>query len=266
MPAVTPELAAPATRAPIPDFTPVPRKIVRRDGWTDVKQRTFIAALAETGSVTLACASVGMAAGGAYYLRNCEGGDSFARAWDAALDRGVDRVIDTLVDHAVNGTPETIWKDGELVAERRRFNHRSMMWLASHHRPERYGGPSGLAAHGGRSRAVLALEQQDRFRESQAEADRAGSLIERRLDRLRAAVLRECAPDPARRAAWNLLVGPTDWSRVPGYEDPDARTEFFDDTMQSNSTTVVLALPIDDDGTTIAQAMFGGEQEEDDAE
>jgi hypothetical protein len=35
---------------PIPDFAPVPRKY-RFDGWTAERQRAFIAALAETGSV-----------------------------------------------------------------------------------------------------------------------------------------------------------------------------------------------------------------------
>lgn len=35
----------------VPDFTPVPRKRNRYDGWTPERQRGFIEALAELGSV-----------------------------------------------------------------------------------------------------------------------------------------------------------------------------------------------------------------------
>ena len=42
-------------RPPLPDFTPVPRKY-RHDGWTTERQRAFIAALADTGSVSRAAA------------------------------------------------------------------------------------------------------------------------------------------------------------------------------------------------------------------
>ena len=45
----------PAERPPLPPFTPVPRK-PRHDGWTPERQRAFIEALADTGSVTRAAA------------------------------------------------------------------------------------------------------------------------------------------------------------------------------------------------------------------
>lgn len=67
-------------------FEPVPRKF-RHDGWTPARQKAFIAALADTGSVKRACAAVGMTAVGAYLLRRQPGAKSFAAAWRAALDR-----------------------------------------------------------------------------------------------------------------------------------------------------------------------------------
>jgi hypothetical protein len=65
-------------------FTPVALK-ARHDGWTAVRQRRFIEVLAETRSVTRACAAVGKSAATAYALRNRSGAESFAAAWDRAL-------------------------------------------------------------------------------------------------------------------------------------------------------------------------------------
>lgn len=56
------------TFRPVPDFTPVPRKY-RYDGWTAERQRGFIAALAETGSVKAAAERINMSPEGAYFLR-----------------------------------------------------------------------------------------------------------------------------------------------------------------------------------------------------
>ena len=44
------------------DFTPVPRKAQRADGWTPERQRAFIAALSTTGSKRQAAQAIGMAA------------------------------------------------------------------------------------------------------------------------------------------------------------------------------------------------------------
>jgi hypothetical protein len=45
----------------------------RYDGWTAGRQRAFIAALAETGCVSEACAEVGIIARSAYRLREQPG-------------------------------------------------------------------------------------------------------------------------------------------------------------------------------------------------
>jgi hypothetical protein len=69
----------------IPDFTPVPRAKSRSNGLDPARQRAFIAALAETGVVTLAVEAVGVSAAALYRLRRARGGEEFAAAWDAAL-------------------------------------------------------------------------------------------------------------------------------------------------------------------------------------
>lgn len=67
------------------DFTPVPRKIKRADGWTPERQRAFIAALSATGSKRQAAQAVGMAAFGIDQMLAADGNDSFKAAYDRAL-------------------------------------------------------------------------------------------------------------------------------------------------------------------------------------
>nr|MBA3243033.1 hypothetical protein [Acidobacteriota bacterium] len=56
----------------------------RQDGWTADRQRNFIAALAETGCVSEACAEVGITARSAYRLREHPLAAAFRAAWDHA--------------------------------------------------------------------------------------------------------------------------------------------------------------------------------------
>jgi hypothetical protein len=67
------------------EFEPVPRPYYRVDGWTEEKQRAFIALLATSGSPRRAAMALGMSAKGATNLREAEGSDSFNAAWDRAL-------------------------------------------------------------------------------------------------------------------------------------------------------------------------------------
>ncbi len=143
------------------DFTPIKRQVqAGRNTITPDRQRAFIRALAETGCVELAAKVIGNAAGSLYSLKLQVGAESFAAAWDKAVQHGARQIRDILVDHAINGTPEYIYKDGELVAERRVFNYRMMMWIVAHAMPEEYGMPSGLGSHGGASVAAQKLKAQ----------------------------------------------------------------------------------------------------------
>lgn len=78
----------PAPEASQPDqdpltFTPAATR-VRHDGWTAERQRTFIAALAETGCVSEACGEVGITPRSAYRLREHPAASGFRAAWDHA--------------------------------------------------------------------------------------------------------------------------------------------------------------------------------------
>lgn len=139
-------------------FTPVPREAKRWNGLTDLKQRTFIQLLADSGSVTMAANAIGTSTSAMYSLRRSEGSESFAAAWEAAIDIGARRVLDTLVEHAIHGTPETIIQGGEVVAERRKYNHRAMMWIVSQRFPEQYGSTTGLMDMHGMSHEMQKLK------------------------------------------------------------------------------------------------------------
>lgn len=67
-------------------FAPVLRRNRRRDGWSEERQRAFVAALARCGSVGEAADSVGRTYAGARKVRSAGGSGEFAAAWDKALD------------------------------------------------------------------------------------------------------------------------------------------------------------------------------------
>lgn len=57
----------------------------RRDGWTPERQLRFLAALAETGSVSAAAAVAGMSRESAYRLRSRKEGQLFAHLWNRLM-------------------------------------------------------------------------------------------------------------------------------------------------------------------------------------
>ena len=128
------------TPAPPPvAFPPVTLQRRRREGWSADKQRAFIAALAETGCVSEACAEVGITPRSAYRLRLHPRGAAFRTAWDHAQHLAATRLAAVAWERAVHGASERLYKDGELVAERRKPSDRLLMWLLAHHNPSTYG-------------------------------------------------------------------------------------------------------------------------------
>lgn len=119
-------------RPPLPDFTPVPRKY-RHDGWTPERQRAFIAALADTGSVSRAAAMVNMAQTNCYTLRRAPGAESFRRAWEAALDFGLARLKDIAFERAIDGYLVPVFVAGKLMGFRRRHNDALLMFCLRHY-------------------------------------------------------------------------------------------------------------------------------------
>ena len=139
----------PVRNGELPAFTPVPRIKERHDGWTPERQRGFIEALADTGSVEAAARAVNMAERGVYDLRRQPGAESFRAAWEAALQLGVARVEDVVMDRALNGVEEPVYSYGKLVGTRRKYNDRLLMFILRNRAPERFaagGGPRGLNA------------------------------------------------------------------------------------------------------------------------
>lgn len=120
------------TRDSEPDipFTPVPRQRNRRSGWTSERQRAFIAALARCGSVRSAARHVGLSARTAYRLLDMDGADSFAAAWDQAVDLGRARLQVDALERSLNGGFVPVYRRGRLVrVEYRRCDRLAMALL-----------------------------------------------------------------------------------------------------------------------------------------
>ena len=115
------------------DFTPVPRKSQRHDGWTPERQKAFIGALADTGCVAIAARMVNMTPESAYMLRRAPGAESFRRAWEAAQGFGLQAVKDEAFDRAMNGQLVPVFVAGKLMGFRRRKNDRLLMFILRHY-------------------------------------------------------------------------------------------------------------------------------------
>lgn len=104
-------------------FTPVPHAR-RARGWTPDAQTAFIAALSRSGVVAQAARSVGCSPRSAYYLRQRPGAESFAAAWDWALDMGLDDSRARAVALARGKEERPIVRRGRIVGTRIETNHR----------------------------------------------------------------------------------------------------------------------------------------------
>lgn len=97
------------------DFEPVPLLRARQDGWSALRQRRFVAALSAMGSVSAAARSVGSNRVSAYRLRARPGAESFARAWDQALEMGRGYMWDVAMSRALEGTTTITVRRGGSV-------------------------------------------------------------------------------------------------------------------------------------------------------
>ena len=121
------------------DWVPVLRKR-RKDGWSPDKQRAFIEALADCGSVITAAQTVGMSEASAYRLRRSPGAEAFDRAWSAAIDAAAKKLLDAAFERALVGTDEPVFdRDGKRVGRRLRQSDRLLMFLLRAYAPDRFG-------------------------------------------------------------------------------------------------------------------------------
>ncbi len=122
-PLVSTRLFAAWDTAPPPSDGPTPR----RDGWTAERERMFLATLAETGVVTDAARAAGMSRESAYARRNSAAGHAFALGWDAAVLLSRHATADDVASRSRHGVIDRIYRNGELVAERHRYDNRLTM-------------------------------------------------------------------------------------------------------------------------------------------
>lgn len=190
-------MAGDAAFAAIPDilaFAPVPRR-AHANGWTPEHQRAFIAALAITGSAKQAARAIGRHQFGAEQLRTAKGGKAFAEAWDAAMDLARER--EAMRIHA-NLAELAEQREAELA--RISPAHPELVEGALH--PDCDYDP-------------------DVHADDYPEHWQAKRNVRHRLLNARRLYLMLISTDPARRAAWEVLVGPVDWDRAERCEPQD---------------------------------------------
>jgi hypothetical protein len=126
----SPSIVRPRRRLPrVPAFYPVPLRATRT-GWTLERQADFLGHLAETGSVSAACARVGMSRNSAYKLRKKPAAESFAAAWDAALGLPVRKVtIDDLHFLAHHGLVKPFFRGGKYIRSQRKPDNSALLRL-----------------------------------------------------------------------------------------------------------------------------------------
>lgn len=93
---------------------------VRHDGWTPQRQRAFLRALSETGSVRDACVRAQISTTSAYRMRDRS--MAFDRAWRRALAKVAPTIEQAAYERAVLGWEEPVWHGGKIVGHRRRYS------------------------------------------------------------------------------------------------------------------------------------------------
>jgi hypothetical protein len=103
---------------PVPDFTPWVPARARMGGWTADVQCAFIAALTRIGSVGAAARAVGMSRRGAFTLREKEGAESFAAAWEEAVALGRNHAQSVAINRALHGDIVPQFRNGRFAGYR----------------------------------------------------------------------------------------------------------------------------------------------------
>lgn len=131
--------ALPVTAAIPFDGVDLPNSRNRLAGWSADRQRRFLSTLAETGSVHLASSGARLSARSAYKMRTRS--PAFAAAWDVALQLSVGRLSAIVFDRAINGRVEQVYRDGQLIGERRVPSDKLLTWLLARLDPKRFALP-----------------------------------------------------------------------------------------------------------------------------
>ncbi|MGL5837204.1 MAG: hypothetical protein ACRCY3_01735 [Sphingorhabdus sp.] len=165
MPKRSPPLQNPPSE--ISNFQPVPLRT--HEGWTPVRQKAFIEALAQTASVKQAAQAVNMSTVSCYHLRNHPQGAGFRQAWQAAIDFSVSRLKDIAFERAVEGRLEPVWQGGKLVGHKRVHSDAMLMFLLRQYGVDDRG--RNVTVNYVRTRSAVAAGQGAEGASTQAEAE-----------------------------------------------------------------------------------------------
>src|SRR5438270_4772525 len=121
------------------DGIPLESSRKRLAGWSAERQRLFLTVLAETGQVHLAAAAARLSVRSAQALRVRS--PAFQKGWRVAEQLAVGRLSPIAFDRSINGRIEQIYRDGELVAERRVPSDKLLTWLLARLDPKRFALP-----------------------------------------------------------------------------------------------------------------------------
>jgi len=97
----------------------------------------FLAALALSPNVALACRTAGVSRVTAYDLRHADA--AFAAAWQEAVDESTDELVGEMYRRAKDGVPEPVYYKGEVCGHILRYSNTLAIFLAKAHRPGVYG-------------------------------------------------------------------------------------------------------------------------------
>lgn len=123
---------------PLLGFAPYVHTAPRRNSITPERQRAFIAELAASGVVTQAARAIGASLEALYRLRNRQGAEGFAAAWELALDRGMARLQDCALERAIQGEERpVVGRSGEVVARWTRYDTGLITFLLRQRRERR---------------------------------------------------------------------------------------------------------------------------------
>lgn len=100
------------------------------------KKRQFLKALAETGNVSEAARKARLDRSHAYQIRRQD--QTFAEAWDEALDIAVDLLEGEARSRAVEGVEQPRFHQGRICGTVRKYSDSLLMFLLRAHRPETF--------------------------------------------------------------------------------------------------------------------------------
>lgn len=147
---------------PVPDFTPWYPCRARTGGWTADVQRAFILELTRIGCAAAAAKAVGKSKRSAYMLREKEGAESFAAAWEEAVALGTEHARSVAINRALHGDIVPRFRNGRFTGYKTVHNDRLL-----------------IAAVSGGQRAGVARDERERLSEMRYRLERWEAALRR---------------------------------------------------------------------------------------